>query len=320
MDYAALGLGNNNYQHYNRVIDVVTTAIDNAGARMILPLAKADDAEGNTEAQFLQWKESLLVALKYRLQLEEREPVYLPGLRVDQDDSLDVIDLHMGAPVQKCVTSTSLAVSLPIRNTHELFRNSSRNCIHLDFDLTEVPGMSYKTGDHLAVWPANPDDEVERLLRLLGLTNSRSVPLSIKSLDSTIKVPVPTPTTPEVLFRQYLEICAAVSRDTIEALAQFAPSPSVKSFLDILTKDKAKHVAFSEKALPHTWASFGAFYTITGIAGVWSIGNDPVGFYHRNAERVAPTTLFHIEQQRHLSQSCKRYSPGRENCFAENAQ
>ncbi|KAH7156093.1 NADPH cytochrome p450 reductase [Dactylonectria macrodidyma] len=247
LNYAALGLGNSNYQHYNRVIDVVTTAIDNAGARMILPLAKADDAEGNTEAQFSQWKESLLVALKYRLKLEEREPVYLPGLRVDQDDSLDVIDLHTGAPVQKRVASTSLAVSLPIRNAHELFHDSARNCIHLDFDLTEVPGMSYKTGDHLVVWPVNPDDEVERLLRLLGLTNSRSVPLSIKSLDSTIKVPVPTPTTPEVLFRHYLEICAAVSLDTIDALVQFAPSPSVKSFLDILVKDKAKHAAFSQK-------------------------------------------------------------------------
>ncbi|KAF7556153.1 hypothetical protein G7Z17_g1633 [Cylindrodendrum hubeiense] len=246
LQYAALGLGNSNYQHYNRVIDVVTTALDSAGARMILPLTKADDAEGSTEAQFVQWKDSVLQALKDKLKLEEREPVYLPGLRVDRDESLDIIDLHMGAPAQKRVASTSPAVSLPIHNAHELFHNSTRNCIHMDFDLSEVPGMSYKTGDHLAVWPVNPDDEVDRLLRVLGLTSSRSIPLSIKSLDSTIKVPVPTPTTPEVLFRHYLEICAVVPRDTIEALAQFAPSPSVKSFLDTLVKDKAKHAEFSE--------------------------------------------------------------------------
>ncbi|KAH7122126.1 hypothetical protein B0J13DRAFT_628784 [Dactylonectria estremocensis] len=185
-------------------------------------------------------------AVTFLMVLDQRE-VTAFGARPDPAESMKDLDSGSLAPVQERVASSSSAVSLPIRNTHELFHDSARNCIHLAFDLSEVPGMSYKTDNHLAVWPVNLDDEVERLLCLLGLTNSRSVPLSIKSLDTTIKVPILKPTTPEVLFRHYLEVCAAVSRATIEALVQFAPSHSAKTFLEVLVKDKAKHAAFSQK-------------------------------------------------------------------------
>ena len=77
--------------------------------------------------------------------------------------------------------------------------------------------------------PFSSDIEVERLLRILGLVNRRNIPISIKSVDPTVKVKVPTPTTPDALFRYHLEICGPISRESILSLAQFAPNPTVKT-------------------------------------------------------------------------------------------
>ncbi|CAH0016660.1 unnamed protein product [Clonostachys rhizophaga] len=52
IQYVAFGLGNSNYQHYNRVVGVVVTAIDGLGARALMFVTKADDADGNTEEKF----------------------------------------------------------------------------------------------------------------------------------------------------------------------------------------------------------------------------------------------------------------------------
>lgn len=116
--------------------------------------------------------------------------------------------------------------------------SSTRNCLHMEVDLSPYPEIKYKTGDHLAFWPSNPDIEVVRLLKVLGLTESRNIPISINVLDPSAKVNIPTPTSKHALFRNYLEICAPVSRDTILSLVQFAPTPSTKLLLTTLGKNK----------------------------------------------------------------------------------
>ena len=76
--YAAFGLGSSNYKYYNRVVDVVVDGLKKAGATMILPLAKADDAMGMTEEAFLEWKEELFSMFRSHLGIEERDPGYQP--------------------------------------------------------------------------------------------------------------------------------------------------------------------------------------------------------------------------------------------------
>ncbi|KAI0127271.1 hypothetical protein BJ170DRAFT_732954 [Xylariales sp. AK1849] len=246
LEYSAFGLGNSNYQHYNRVIDIVTAELDKLGAKAFMPVGKADDANGQTEEHFMEWKDAILQILQKKLELEEHAPLYLPKLEAVEDDSLDIIDLHLGDPVQKnSDTQQSPILSLPITQSSELFHDTSRNCVHMEFDLTNATSHHYKTGDYLAIWPTNPDDEVDRLLSVLGHTDRRSIPVSLKTLDEANKVHAPTPTTREALFGHYLEICAPVSRDTLSGLIQFSPCPAVRAFLDTLAGDKAAYTEFA---------------------------------------------------------------------------
>ena len=251
--YAAFGLGNKNYNLYNRVIEVVTQALDQFGAKSLLPVGRADDSEGATEEDFMEWKESLFSMFHNDLHYEERHVEYEPTLSIVEDESMTSIDCHLGTPVPQRDIKKQVSVSSPIRPlsvkvSKELFTTPTRNCIHMELDLNQYPELKYKTGDHLGVWAMNPDIEVERLLRVLDLQEKKDVPISIASLDPAVKIKVPTPATVESLFRYYLEICGPVSRDTVLALAQFAPTPSAKELLTKLGKDREafnSHVALN---------------------------------------------------------------------------
>lgn len=242
--YAAFGLGNSNYKYYNRVVDVVDEALRNAGASQAISVGKADDALGATEEDFLDWKQRLFTYFQEHMGVEERELKYEPTINVVEDTSLEPQDLFNGEP-SHVKTSTKAnsgkegsIAPLTVRNSRELFSKPGRNCLHMELDLSEHPTISYKTGDHIAVWPINPNEEVERLIRMLGQDAQRDIPISILALEAGTKVHVPTPTSVDALFRYYMDICAPLSRETVQALLQFSPNATARSFLTTISKDK----------------------------------------------------------------------------------
>lgn len=252
--YFAFGLGNSNYKYYNRVVDVVVESLDRLGAKSLMPVGRANDAEGATQEDFIGWKEGLFSAFTHQLGFEEKEAQYEPTLAVQEDESLEPIDLHHGEPDNRDSSRITAQCSpvrpLDIVTTRQLFEVSDkqqqehRHCLHIDLDLTRHPELVYKTGDHLAIWPGNPDDELERLLQVLGRSARRDIPISITSVDPATKVKIPSPTTATALFRYYLEICAPVNRDNVLSLAQFAPTPAAKTYLQELCQDKARYASF----------------------------------------------------------------------------
>ncbi|KAI9742015.1 MAG: hypothetical protein M1834_000404 [Cirrosporium novae-zelandiae] len=285
--YAAFGLGNKNYKFYNHVIDVVTENLDKRGAKAFLPTGRADDSNGTTQEDFMEWKENLFTAFRERFSLSEHEPKYQPTVVVVEDESMTPADLHQGEPVQQNLKTrlpVSSIQSLPVQDCRELFTNSDRNCIHMEINLSAHPEIRYKTGDHIAVWPVNPDVEVTRLLRVLGLSDRKDIPIHINLLDSTSTVNLPSPTSINALLRYYLEICAPVPRDTIVSLVQFAPTAEAKAFLSNLGKSKNAYASF----LTNTHLNFGRLLelAIGNDTTLWS--NLPLSFVLEIIPRLQP--------------------------------
>ncbi|KAK4888611.1 NADPH-cytochrome P450 reductase [Elasticomyces elasticus] len=269
--YLAFGLGNSNYKHYNHVIDVVASQLEVRGAHALLPTARADDANGDTEEHFLEWKESVFEVFQGQLGYKQQEAGYEPSLRIVEDASLEPIDLHHGIPqtrnAKKPSSTESKIYALPIIQSRELFSDATdRNCIHMELDLTPFQDLKYKTGDHLAVWPINPTAEVELLVEVLGVEGRRSSPCLVQSTDDT-SVKVPSPTTINALFEHYLEVCAPVSREHIGLLATFAPTDAAKSFLTKISGDRlvyAEHLASNHVTLARL------LQYASGGVGAWS--------------------------------------------------
>ncbi|OXV05818.1 hypothetical protein Egran_06414 [Elaphomyces granulatus] len=246
LKYVTFGLGNNTYEHYNAMVRNVDTALTKLGAKRIGTAGEGDDGAGTMEEDFLAWKEPMWVALAEEMGLEERETHYEPVFSVIEQESMSPEDesVYVGEPNQyhlgeggKGPYSAHNPYIAPIAESRELFTVKDRNCLHMEIDIAGS-GMSYQTGDHIAVWPTNPGVEVDRFLEVLGLAKKRHTVIRIKGLDVTAKVPFPTPTTYDATFRFYLEICAPVSRQFVASLAAFAPDEKSKAELVRLGNDK----------------------------------------------------------------------------------
>ncbi|KAI1617012.1 NADPH-ferrihemo protein reductase [Exophiala viscosa] len=249
--FAAFGCGNSNYKHYNAVIDTVVTSLQGFGAKLVLPVGKADEAKATTDEDFLEWKTTLFAGLCTQLGLTEREAEYETSIKIVMDESIDTSGVFLGEPFgTKSTASTSgssTIVPLPICAARELLQSASmtRSCLHLEVDLSDHPEIKYKTGDHLAVRPINPTLEVSSLIDVLGLSGRENIPLMIESVHpDSDRLNLPSPTTTSALFQHYLEICAPVSRESVLSLAQFASTSTAKAYLLSLASDKNVFASF----------------------------------------------------------------------------
>lgn len=239
--YLAFGLGNSNYKYYNRVLDVVADALDNAGANALIPRQKADDANGGTEEDFQAWKDDAF-ALFRKLGFEQKTVEYRPTIELifsGERTSESTLSIETSLIHQQTSTQSAI-VPLTIRSAHELFAAGNRNCIHMELDLGHHD-VVYKTGDHIGIWPCNPDEEIEKLLHALGAQTRRHETFSVKSDNESVKLKIPSLTTLDAAFRHHLEICAPVARKTVQDIAQFAPTPDAKAILQEIGQNRERY-------------------------------------------------------------------------------
>ncbi|OAL49325.1 cytochrome P450 reductase 2 [Pyrenochaeta sp. DS3sAY3a] len=236
--YLAFGLGNSNYKYYNRVLDVVADALDTAGASALIPRQKADDANGGTEEDFQAWKDEVF-ALVRTMGYEEKTVAYQPSIKIDfSSGNIEANYLETSVYHQQS-TTTSAIVPLAIKSSRELFTSGQRNCVHMELDLGNSD-IVYKTGDHIGIWPCNPEEEVNGLLDILGQQESKTTSLTVTAMNDA-KSKVPSPTTLETAFRHHLEICGPVSRKTVLEISQFAPTSEAKSKLLGFAQDRERY-------------------------------------------------------------------------------
>ncbi|RDL31907.1 uncharacterized protein BP5553_09309 [Venustampulla echinocandica] len=240
--FAAFGLGNSNYQHYNQAILDIRNWLMRCGATELLPVGMADDSHGKTEEDFVEWKKLLFAFFTDTLNFSSHlDYEHMPSYDVSYLDEAAVNGLETGNPtaIQKRHGNMDIR-PLRIISTQQLVCTTQRSCIHMELDLREFPELKYKTGDHIGIWASNPDNEVERLVKLLGLEQKQKLPIAIRQLDSVTSAAIPTPTTIHALLRYYLEICGPVSRDLVASLSQFAPTSSAKSKLRHWVEDQGE--------------------------------------------------------------------------------
>ena len=246
LNFVAFGLGNNTYEHYNSMVRNVNKALEKLGAHRIGEAGEGDDGAGTMEEDFLAWKDPMWAALQEKMGLEEREAVYEPIFSiVDRGElSAESSEVYLGEPNKMHLEGTAKGpfnahnpYIAPIAESTELFSVKDRNCLHMEVDVSKS-NLTYQTGDHIAVWPTNPGEEVDRFLDVVGLAEKRHSVVTVKALEPTAKVPFPTPTTYDAIARYHMEICAPVSRQFLATLAAFAPDDDSRAEMTRLGGDK----------------------------------------------------------------------------------
>lgn len=233
------------YEHYNIIGRKVDARLEKLGGVKVGERGEGDD-DKSMEEDYLAWKDGMFVALAAAIGLEEGGVGETPDFVVTEVPQHPVDKVFQGELSSRALLGTKgihdakNPFPAPVTAYRELFSNGERNCIHLEFDITGS-GITYQHGDHVAVWPSNPDVEVERILAVLGLAGAdkRFTPFQVVSLDPTLaKVPFPTPSTYDAVFRNYVDIAAVASRQTIAAVAKYAPTDAAREVLARLGSDK----------------------------------------------------------------------------------
>ncbi|KAK8846787.1 hypothetical protein IAR55_005875 [Kwoniella newhampshirensis] len=256
LNYVVFGLGNKTYEFYNEVARNVDKRLTACRARRIGDRGEGDD-DKSMEEDYLAWKDTMWEAFAERMGVEEGGAGDVADFVVRELADHAPEKVYHGELSPRALLATASGASTPVgaygvKNPYpapvlaskELFAvGGDRNCIHIEFDITGS-GISYQHGDHVGIWPSNPDLEVNRLLSILGLEQKAQAIVDVESLDPALaKVPFPTPATYDAIFRHYLDISAIASRQTIAFLARYAPTEAAKEKLTRWGSDKDIYAA-----------------------------------------------------------------------------
>ena len=110
------------------------------------------------------------------------------------------------------------------------------------FEIALPDGMTYRTGDYLAVLPLNPPDNVDRALRRFGLTYDAQLQIHAAPGLETF-FPTDQPVTAGELLASYVELAQPATRKQIEELASSCPCPPERQVLEGLIADNAGYQA-----------------------------------------------------------------------------
>ncbi|KAH0832201.1 hypothetical protein J3R83DRAFT_13120 [Lanmaoa asiatica] len=249
LKYVVFALGNKTYEHYNAIGRNIDTELTKMGAIRIGERGEGDD-DKSMEEDYLAWKDGMWDAFAEAMGVEEGQGGDSPDFAVTELDSHPAEKVYLGEFSVRALTKTKgihdakNPYASPVTVSRELFKTSSgRNCVHMEFDI-EGSGITYQHGDHVGVWPSNPDVEVERLLCVLGLGHKKDTVINIDSLDPALaKVPFPVPTTYGAVLRNYIDISAVAGRQVLGVFSKFAPSSEAEAFLKKLSSDKEEYAA-----------------------------------------------------------------------------
>ncbi|MGW3122913.1 bifunctional cytochrome P450/NADPH--P450 reductase [Streptomyces sp. NPDC001107] len=225
LQYAVLGVGDRNWAAtYQRVPTLIDERLTAAGATPLLERGAAD-AAGDFAGTVDRWTGDLWTALLERYgaaaAAQETEPAaeQETGLYELEDATDSVIG---GLAARHGVQPMEVLDAYELVDMNHGLGRSKR---FLRLRLPE--GVTYRTGDHLAVLPSNPDALVRRVADRFGLDLDRTVRLRARR-RSRGALPVDRPLTLRRLLTDFVELQDAATQEQVAVLAEHTACPPEK--------------------------------------------------------------------------------------------
>jgi NADPH-ferrihemoprotein reductase len=114
--------------------------------------------------------------------------------------------------------------------------------MHVELDIAGSR-LNYVAGDHLALFPSNDPQLVDRVGELLGVDLDTVFSLTSTDEAATKKHPFPCPTTYRTALSYYVDITSPPRTNVLKELAEYATDPKDEEFLLKITSssDDGKH-------------------------------------------------------------------------------
>ena len=243
LNYSVFALGNKTYEHFNATGRYVNKRLKELGANCIYPIGEGDD-DANMEDDFILWKEDLWPSVCNLFGVDSSvQDINMRQYQLSEVEAPDYNKVFTGEVNRlKSYTAERQKPPYDAKNpfisrivvNRELFEGGDRNCMHIELDITDSK-IRYDAGDHVAAYPVNRVEHVERLCELLG--KDPDTVFTMTNLDeySTKKTPFPCPCSYRTALSYYVDICSLPRNLILKELVQYTDNEEEKNRLIKIT-------------------------------------------------------------------------------------